>query len=659
MLGRDVCGDLEAALRREWLLTNGIGGFASGTVSGIATRRYHGLLVAALSPPLGRTLMVSSIDVNARYRGRTYSLSAHEYGGGTVDPQGYEQIESFTLDGSMPVWRYAVGDGVFEQRLWMAHGKNATYMQLNWQRAGAPLELELAPLVTYRDYHSQTRGGWQLGIRKIDDGVEIAAYDGAQPFRILCDNGSFVEDGSWYWNFRHRVESYRGLDDAEDLYRPGKFVVTLQPGETVTLVASADGEVARHPQIALTTEKRRQRSLFTPRLARQPEWVRQLVVAADQFVVQRGSGSDQTVIAGYPWFGDWGRDTMIALPGLALVTERYEIAASILRTFAKHVNQGMLPNRFPDGAEEPEYNTVDATLWYFHAIDQYIAASGDESIGHELYPALDDIVEWHLRGTRYQIKVDDEDGLLYAGEPGVQLTWMDAKVGDWVVTPRIGKAVEINALWHNALLVMARLAARIGRPSDEERFRTMADRVAISFRHRFWFEQGGYLYDLVDGPSGTPDDIGRLHDESLRPNQLLAVSLSDELLDEVQQRAIVDVCACELFTPLGLRSLARDDADYGGHYGGGPFERDGVYHQGTVWGWLLGPFVSAHYRVYGDAGMARSWLSGIAAHLQDGGLGTISEIFDGDEPNTPRGCPAQAWSVSEVLRAWIELDHDS
>lgn len=658
-LGRDVCGALDSALRREWLVTNGIGGYASGTVAGIVTRRYHGLLVAALTPPLGRTVLASSVDISARYLDQKYALAAHEYGDGTVDPHGYRYIESFRLDGSIPVWRYALADGVLEKRIWMAHGKNTTYMQLSWERAQGAVELDLAALVTYRDYHSHSRGDWPFRSREVAGGIELTAYDRARPFRILCSGGYFVGDSGWYWNFRHRVESYRGLDDVEDLFRPGKFVVALQPGETVTLIATAEPDEPTAPSLAFTAERERQHALQTPLLASQPSWIQQLVLAADQFVVQRGNGADQTVIAGYPWFGDWGRDTMIALPGVALTTERYQIAATILRTFAKHVSEGMLPNRFPDGAEEPEYNTVDATLWFFHAINQYILSSGDESIARELYPVLSDIVEWHIKGTRYSIKVDAEDGLLYAGEAGVQLTWMDAKVGDWVVTPRIGKAVEINALWHNALLVMSKLATLVDDESASQRFRSMGHRVATAFRQRFWFEDGGYLYDVIDGPLGTPDESGRRHDASLRPNQLFAVSLSDGLLDEKQQRAVVDICARELFTPLGLRSLASRDSDYGGHYGGGQFERDGVYHQGTVWAWLLGPFAMAHYRVYKDAVTARSWLTGIAAHLQDAGLGTVSEIFDGDEPHTPRGCPAQAWSVSEVLRAWFELNAQS
>jgi predicted glycogen debranching enzyme len=360
------------------------------------------------------------------------------------------------------------------------------------------------------------------------------------------------------------------------------------------------------------------------------------------------------VIAGYPWFGDWGRDTMIALPGLTLATGRPEIAASVLRTFGAFVSQGMLPNRFPDAGETPEYNTVDATLWYFVAIDQYLAATGDRQLVAELYPVLLDIVEWHRRGTRFGIHMDG-DGLLAAGEPGVQLTWMDAKVGDWVVTPRIGKPVEINALWYRALVVMQSFAALLGDARAEREFATLAGAALHSFRHRFWLPERGYLADVVDGPTGELDRRNRRSDASLRPNQIFAVALDKNLLEHEQARAVVDVCAQRLWTPLGLRSLAEREHEYVGTYRGGPRERDGAYHQGTVWSWLLGPFALAHYNVYGDAAAARAWLRGIESHLKQACVGNVSEIFDGDAPHRPEGCFAQAWSVAEVLRAWVEI----
>ncbi len=378
-----------------------------------------------------------------------------------------------------------------------------------------------------------------------------------------------------------------------------------------------------------------------------PKWVRRLVLAADQFVVDRplaGGGTGKSIIAGYPWFGDWGRDTMISLPGLALVSGREDVARTILRTYAGYVDGGMLPNRFPDSGQAPEYNTVDATLWYFQAIRAYHGATGDNDLLGELFPILAGIIEQHQGGTRYNIGVDPADGLLHAGQPGVQLTWMDAKVDDWVVTPRIGKPVEVNALWYNALTAMVRFARRLGEPADT--YQAAADRARQGFG-RFWNQAAGYCYDVLDGPEG--------HDPALRPNQVFAVSLPDSPLTPEQQRAVVDVCGRHLLTPFGLRSLGPDEPHYQGHYGGDIMARDGAYHQGTVWGWLLGPYCLAHYRIHGDQEQALALLSAMTKHLDEAGMGSLSEIFDGDDPFTPRGCFAQAWSVAETLRAWQVL----
>lgn len=662
-LGRGASGQFESASGKEWLVTNGLGGYASGTISGANTRRYHGLLVAALRPPLERTVLVAKVDATALYDGESYPLFANEFADDTVDPHGYRFLESFRLDGLIPVWVYALADARLEQRVWMAHGQNTTYLTFTLVQAANPLSLELKPFCSYRDYHSHTHGEWQLVVEPIADGIEIVAFDGAQPYRVLVDQGEFSPQPAWYWRFKHRIESFRGLDDLEDLFTPGHFKVTLQPGETVALVCSTEAVEAPDRVAALQQERRRQMDLMAAALAGEPAWFEHLILAADQFIVQRrvdgGSTNDNatgaTVIAGYPWFGDWGRDTMIALPGLTLATGRPELAANILRTFAHYVSQGMLPNRFPDAGELPEYNTVDATLWYFDAIHQYLLHTDDTTLVEVLYPALLDIIEWHRRGTRYNIHIDPEDGLLYAGEPGVQLTWMDAKVGDWVVTPRIGKPVEINALWHNALRVMADLSERLGKSRAAKQFGRQAESVADSFRRCFWFEEGGYLYDVIDGLDGVMGPDGNHHDRSLRPNQIFAVSLPFRLLDDVQAKAVVDVCARQLWVSYGLRSLAADDPAYRTHYGGDPTQRDGAYHQGTVWGWLLGPFAIAHYRVYGDADRARTILAPVEHHLSDACLGSISEIFDGDPPHAPHGCFAQAWSVAEVIRAWREL----
>jgi predicted glycogen debranching enzyme len=658
LFSRDALQGLDSLTRREWFVTNGIGGFASGTLAGMNTRRYHGLLMASLKPPVQRTLMVAKLDATATYCGQRYALATNEFTDGSISPEGFVHLNSFVLDGQLPVWTWLIGDALLEQRLWMAHGQNVTYVSFRLIRGDHPLQLELAPLCTYRDFHSQHRGYRDTLVTPIPDGVQIDAYYGAVPYRLLCDRGEWQIAPEWYWNFKHRAESQRGLDDVEDLVRPAQLRLTIEPGASATIILSCETETPMPASVSLKAEQERQQRLLETSGAREllqaegdDQTLRQLILAADQFVVARsGSSSGVTVIAGYPWFSDWGRDTMIALPGLTLTTGRYEIAASILRTFAKFVSEGMLPNLFPDAGHAPEYNTVDATLWYFVAVDEYLRRTNDRALLEELYPTLRDIVQWHQRGTRFGIHVDPRDGLLRAGEPGVQLTWMDAKIGNWVVTPRIGKPVEINALWFNALTIMRECAVRLGDMESAAEYGAAAEHAARSFRERFWFADGGYLYDVVDGPDGD--------DPTLRPNQIFAISLRHALLDGERARAVLDVCAEQLWTPVGLRSLAPQSAGYAGRYFGAPHERDAIYHQGTVWSWLLGPFVSAHYRVHGDAARARAYLEGIRSHLRDACVGQVSEIFDADPPFTPRGCFAQAWGVAEILRVFGEL-HES
>jgi predicted glycogen debranching enzyme len=648
------------AYDREWLVTNALGGFACGTIAQANTRRYHGLLVASLRPPVQRVVMVAKLEVLTRYGEQSYELGSNEFADGTLNPRGFELLSSFEVQEGVPVWTYACGDARLEERIWMADGRNTTYVRFRLLAASAPLHLELRPLCTYRDYHSHSRGGWTLETVEEARGCRITAFPGAHSYRLLLDRGQFRREPDWYWNFRHRVEADRGLDAIEDLWRPGTFHASLQAGEALTLIATAEAE-CESPDTALEQENARRRALLRNAPARAPEWVRRLTLAADQFIVRRtqadGTPAGTTVIAGYPWFSDWGRDTMIALPGLALATGRTADAASILRTFAAHISEGMLPNRFPDGGEAPEYNTVDATLWYFHAIASYLEATGDRPLLRDLYPALCEIVDWHRRGTRFGIRVDPVDGLLFAGEPGVQLTWMDAKIGDWVVTPRIGKPVEINALWHYALTQMAAWARELKDSRAAADYIAAAGRVTASFAQKYWYPTGGYLYDVVDGPTQPGDGGDRSVDATLRPNQIFAVSLGTGLLEATHARAVVDVCGRELLTPVGLRSLAPSDPRYASRYQGDSFQRDGVYHQGTVWTWLLGPYAMAHHRVYGDTAHAIALLEGIAPHLDEGCIGTVSEIMDGDAPHAPRGCFAQAWGVSETLRAFHALSN--
>ncbi len=688
--GREICGDLDIAGSREWLVTNGIGGYASGTVAGLLTRRYHGLLVAALQPPLGRTLMATKLAEIVHYHQQVYSLSTDRWANGTVDPQGYRYIEHFSLQGTVPVWRYACGDALLEKRIWMQPGANTTYVHYHLLRATQPVAIFLKALVNYRDHHGSVRSwGWQMAVERVIQGVQVAAMPEAVPLYLLSDRAEVLTLHDWYYNFDLALERYRGLSDREDHLHVATFHLTLNPGESVTLVASTEANPNLQGAVALKQRQTYEQKLLNlwrtsrPIGSREsPGWLNQLVLAADQFIVNRtvtapvtapviapvtapvtasvptSAGLAQsdpldetavlagkTILAGYPWFSDWGRDTMISLPGLTLTTGRPEIARLILRTFAQYVDQGMLPNRFPDAGETPEYNTVDATLWYFEAVQHYYKATQDDDLLTELFPVLAEIIDWHCRGTRYNIHLDSADGLLYAGDQGLQLTWMDAKVGDWVVTPRTGKPIEVNALWYNALRTMARFARLLSKPHQE--YEAIADRTLARF-DRFWNAELGYCYDVLDTPTGP--------DATLRPNQIFAVSLPESPLTPAQRRGVVDTCGQMLLTSHGLRSLAPNQPDYQGQYGGDPRQRDGAYHQGTVWGWLLGPFVLAHLRVYGDPEQARQFLEPMADHLSAHGLGSASEIFDGDAPMTPRGCPAQAWTVAELLRAWIATE---
>jgi predicted glycogen debranching enzyme len=653
--GREICGELAIAETREWLVTNGIGGYASGTVAGLLTRRYQGLLIAALKPPLGRTLLLAKLDETAQYGDRFYPLHANRWADGAVGPHGYRHIERFYLEGTTPVWHFACADALLEKMVWMQPGENTTYVRYTLRRATSPLNLSLKAMVNYRDHHSDTAGkGWQMEINPIEAGVCVTAFPAATPLYLLSGEATFTVNHDWYYGFDLAVERYRGLSDREDHLHAATLQATLNEGESVTIVASTNANPKLNGEDAYRIRSAYEQKLLglwktdqPIKFKETPAWINHLVLAADQFIVDRSSSiepSGKSIIAGYPWFGDWGRDTMISLPGLSLTTGRPEIARSILRTFAQFVDQGMLPNRFPDSGEVPEYNTVDATLWYFEAIRAYYNVTQDDELLRELFPTLAEIIDWHCRGTRYNIHLDSADGLLYAGETGWQLTWMDAKVGDWVVTPRIGKPIEINALWYNALRSMARFARQIGKPHQE--YEAMADRTLARFS-RFWNPAYGYCYDVLDTPQGD--------DASLRPNQIFAVSLPESPLTAVQQRDVVAACGRTLLTSHGLRSLSPDDAQYQGHYGGNSLQRDGAYHQGTVWGWLLGPYALAHFKVHHDRAAARALLEPMMSQLNTHGIGTLSEIFDGDAPMTPRGCVAQAWTVAEVLRAWVEI----
>jgi predicted glycogen debranching enzyme len=654
--GREICGNLAAAESREWLVTNGIGGYASGTVAGSQTRRYHGLLVAALQPPVGRTQLVSAIDEIVHYAGADFSLATHRWANGAIDPQGFLLLEDFHLEGSTPVWTYALADALLEKRVWMRHGENTTYIQYTLLRGSSALAMELKALVNYRDFHSLTHAGdWRMNIAPVEHGAKVLAFEGAIPVYLKSNAATCDLRHEWYLGCYFAAETERGLSDREDRLFAALFRAKLEPGSSVTLVASTEEAASLDGETAQAERANHEVKLFQEWQARNealtgeaPSWLWQLILAADQFIVKRSLPEEpdgRSIIAGYHWFSDWGRDTMIALPGLALATGRADVAKKILLAFSRYVDGGMLPNNFPDAGGKPEFNTVDAALWYFESVLQYFEATQDAVTLQKLFPVLAAMIDAHVAGTRYNIQVDPVDGLLYAGGPGVQLTWMDAKIGDWVVTPRTGKPVEINALWINALEMMAGFARLLAKPGDA--YEKLAAKAKKSFP-KFWNANRNCCFDVIDSPG-----IG--NDTALRPNQIFAVSLPVSPLTLEQQKAVVDICARHLLTSHGLRSLAPGEPGYTGHYGGSPRERDAAYHQGTVWGWLLGPFALAHYHVYHDREAALHFLTPLGRQIYASGLGTLSEIFDGDAPFTPRGCIAQAWTVAAVLRAWTEI----
>jgi predicted glycogen debranching enzyme len=648
--GQDVCGNLEAALRREWLETNGLGGFASSTINGINTRRYHGLLVAATKPPVGRFVLLSKLEETLLVSDRSFDLSANRYPG-VVHPQGFRYLKQFRLD-PFPVFTFEVEGLEIEKTVFMVQGESTTVIQYEIKNRGTSLPdgiaLEIRPLIAFRDYHSTTHENGSLNSKvEVLAGVaSVTPYAGLPTLYLAHDAKQLEEGGGWYRNFEYDAERERGLDFVEDLFNPLVLHFDLSSSRKATVIASTNPRNAANAAQYRQSETSRRRANVM-RAPREDEFVKTLTAATDQFIVARGE--QKTVIAGYHWFSDWGRDTMIALPGLTLPTKRYDVARSILRTFAQHVDQGMLPNRFPDAGETPEYNTVDATLWFFEAVRSYLAYTDDlDFVRKDLYSVLTDIVSWHVRGTRFGIKLDPS-GLLNSGERGVQLTWMDAKVGDWVVTPRLGKPVEIQALWYNALCIMEDLARRLDDEPARKRYGGMATLTKWSFNRLLWNEKGNYLFDVVNGGP---------HDASIRPNQIFAVSLPHTMLSPERAELVVHTVQQHLLTPYGLRSLAPTDPQYRGRYTGNPVSRDGAYHQGTVWPWLMGPFITAYIKVNGNSEPARrqveAWLGAYKEHLSDAGLGHISEVCGGDGPHQPGGCIAQAWSVAELLRATIE-----
>jgi predicted glycogen debranching enzyme len=636
---------LEQALAAEWLYTNGLGGYASSTLCGCNTRRYHGLLVAALEPPLKRTVLVSKLDETLWVGQIPFELGTNEFHDGTIHPRGQQYLARFDRPLGVATFTYSFQGWRLEKKIWLEQGQSTTFVRYTLQDAPSACRMEVRPLCAYREFHGEQQAAADYTILERDGAIGIEAFLGAQTYWLACDHpAGFAREPCWWRSFLHRQERERGLDMLEDLFVPGTFSVALMLDEPITFRLSCEAEPAVFEGAAERAEVHG-RQFFSG-----GDTEGSLKFAASQFLVGSTGAAINlqraaTIIAGYHWFGDWGRDTMIALPGLALGTGQPELARDILRTFAGFVDRGMLPNVFGEqgGAE---YNNVDGTLWFFQAVDRYLRATDDGPFLREIFSTLEGIVDWHLKGTRYNIKVDPADGLLSAGEAGVQLTWMDAKVDDWVVTPRIGKPVEVNALWFNAICLMATWARDLQREATD--YQQLATQIGSSFRRRFWYEAGGYLYDVIDGPNGD--------DASLRPNQVFAVSLPFAAVYGPTAKAVVEAVERALLTPAGLRSLAPDDPRYAGQHTGDRWQRDGSYHQGTVWSWLMGPFVDAHLRVFQDKRRAEGLLQGLLRHMErEAGIGTISEVFDGNEPHTPRGCIAQAWSVAEVLRITLSL----
>ena len=642
-----TCQDLGRALSLEWLETNGRGGFASGTVAGANTRRYHALLLTARKPPSERFVLVNHLEEWLDIDGQAIPLSTNLYPG-AVHPAGYEHCIEFSTD-PWPTWTFDCNGIMVQREILLIHGRDIVIVR--WKLVGKKhlrVVLRVRPKLTGRDYHGTHHENGHLSTEaQVGNGMVVwHLYSDLPPVRAF-HSGGYRHEPQWYRHIQFPVEQQRGLDAEEDWWSPGEFTFDLKSGSTRTLAFTSEA-IDRLDVVALAKREKSCRDTVRQAAPTVDSLASKLWRAADVYLSKRGD--QQTVIAGYPWFTDWGRDTFISLSGLCLITGRLDVAWQVISSFTAHISEGMIPNRFPDAGEQPEYNTIDASLWLIHAIDRYLAASRDEArVCETAWPAVKQILDGYRRGTRYGIRMD-KDGLMTGGVPGVQLTWMDAKVGDWVVTPRHGKPVEIQALWVRALEAGETLARRFGEADYADRCRNDRSKAMVSFRKRFWYEAGGYLYDVIDGPEGD--------DASLRPNQLYAISLVEDLVPHDQARQILRLVEEQLLTPVGLRTLSPYDPRYRGKYEGGVLERDGAYHQGTVWPFLLGQFVTAWIKVHGKKPaalkQARAFLDGIGAHLKEACLGQVSEIFDGEAPHCPRGCYAQAWSVAEPLRALIE-----
>jgi predicted glycogen debranching enzyme len=653
-------GDINSLLSREWLVTNGLGGYSSSTLMQVATRRYHGIFVPDLPSPRGRTIVIPRLDEELQIGTTTVRLSGAEYADGRLDTDMVDHLITFRREWQTPTWQFSCEGRDVVKRIIMPYGQNTVYVEYRLE-AGDPLTLRLRPFVTFRMPDASLREGRKppFPLTMIRERYEMPLCEGVSALKLCLrpEAGAFVSDTYISRDVSYRVDRDRGSPHVEDLESPGYFSVQLDRERPVSFVASMEPwENLQYDADAIFTAEHARLRKLVSHADRGPDDRLEslLALAADQFIVFPGSRMEEhvlaqasgdearTVIAGYYWFTDWGRDTMISLEGLTLCTGRHREGRAILRTFAHYIKDGLIPNLFPEGKRTGLYHTVDATLWFFHALDRYYEVTGDRDTLMVLYPALKEVMEHHVKGTGFGIGVDEHDGLLKAGAPGYALTWMDAKVEDWVVTPRRGKPVEVQALWYNAIRLMGRWANDLRERSD--RWDKLAKQVEDSFNDRFWYAIGGYLYDVVDGEMGD--------DPSLRPNQILTMSLRYPILQKDRWTPVLAVVRHKLLTPFGLRSLAPGHRDYKPMYFGDLRARDAAYHQGTVWAWLIGHFIDASLRAGVDRAECRRLLDAFDGHLSDNGIGTISEIFDAEAPFAPRGCIAQAWSVAEILRAY-------
>lgn len=641
-----ITKDYEVGKRKEWLVTNGLGSYASATVLGLNTRGYHGLLVASLDPPVRRTLFLSKLEEELEVGDRKYLLAVNRYPG-TIYPQGYLHLEQFRFE-RYPIFVYRVGDSFVEKSVTMPYQDNTVIVTYKVIESDEPIKFTIYPIINCRDYHSRTREDprWNFSQSLNPKGAEIRAFPGAQTLYLQSDLAGYQTSGLWYKNFVYEVSGEMGLPDSEDQYNPGFFQARLERGAQLSILASLRRQDTFSSEGVKYREMQRVRSLLS-KLPQSDPFLLALADAADTFIVKRRSTNASSIVAGYHWFTDWGRDSMISIPGLTLATKREAQAQEIVRTFLSYMSDGLIPNTFPDEGQEPLYNTVDASLWLINACYMVYSTTGSIGFIKEVYPKLEQIINSYASGTRFGIR-QASDGLISAGVEGEALTWMDAKVDGVPITPRLGKPVEISALWYNALRSMERFTKDLGGKS--ERFSKMAENTKVSFNMKFWSDRRSCLHDVLrDGDKG---------DEKIRPNQIFAIGLPFPVLDESRWRETLRTVEAELLTPVGLRTLSPFDPGYKGKYAGIPKERDSSYHEGTVWPWLFGYYVSAYLKAFPrdqkTIDFVRQLYAPFQKRLIEAGTNTISEIYDGDPPHTARGCISQAWSIAELLRSYTE-----